>query len=63
MNDYNYPSAICEYCWYTDYGHSSCEFVPPNSHCYSTCEGVGCKEAYEDYVAETGDETPLEELF
>lgn len=55
---HDYSSVICEYCRCTDYGESSVGTGPHN-----LCEGIGCPEAYDSYVEETGDNTPLEDLF
>lgn len=60
--EYNYPSILCKYCPYTEYGLQACETVTPISG-YVSCEGSFCEEAYDNYVEETGDNTPLEELF
>ena len=39
--------TICDYCSATDYGeHKSCH--TPNG--YYMCEGMWCKDAYEDYL-------------
>ena len=39
--------SICNYCSATDYGeHKSC--ATPNG--YWCCEGIWCKEAYEEYL-------------
>lgn len=63
MNKYNnYASILCEYCPYTEYGINPSEYVSGNGT-YVSCEGIDCEEAYENYVEETGDNTPLEELF
>lgn len=59
--EYNYPSVICEYCPYTEYGLKSCENYTTNG--YISCEGSCCEEAYDNYVDDTGDDTPLDELF
>lgn len=61
-NKCNYVSILCEYCPYTDYGQSPSEYVLGNGT-YVSCEGRDCEEAFENYIEETGDETPFEELF
>ena len=63
MNKYNnYVSILCEYCPYTEFGLKPSEYVSGNGT-YVACEGVCCEEAYENYIEETGDDTPFEELF
>lgn len=59
--EHNYASIICEYCPYTEHGSQASSMHTPNG--ISSCEGACCKEAYSYYVDETGDNTPLEELF
>lgn len=54
----NYPSVICELCSCTDYGSQ-----PVGTGTFNLCEGIGCEEAYKAYKEETGDETPLDDLF
>ena len=58
---HDYPSIICTYCRFTDYGCTSCEHLTPNGVVF--CEGAGCEEAYRDYIDDTGDNTDLEDLF
>lgn len=60
--DNNYASILCEYCPYIEFGLKTSEYVSGNGT-YVSCEGTDCEEAYENYVEETGDNTPLEELF
>ena len=60
--DNNYVSILCEYCPYTNYGQSPSEYVSGNVT-YVACEGSDCEKAYENYLEETGDNTPFEELF
>lgn len=60
--DNNYASILCEYCPYTEFGLQPSEYVS-GDETYVSCEGIGCEEAYENYIEETGDNTPLEELF
>lgn len=61
MNN-DYPSILCEYCPYTEFGLQPSEYVSGNGT-YVACEGRNCEEAFENYTKETGDEIPLEELF
>ena len=59
MREYDYPSIICEYCWYTDYG---CQ--PVGTGYWNLCEGQYCEETYEEYRDKNPDDTSkLEELF
>ena len=60
--DNNYDSILCEYCPYTEFGITPSAYVSGNGT-YVSCEGIDCEEAYENYVEETGDNTPFEELF
>jgi hypothetical protein len=46
----DYPLAICKYCFCTDYGYSPVSTGPHN-----LCEGIGCKEAQENYEETTGE--------
>ena len=63
MNKYNnYASILCEYCPYTEFGLNPSEYVSGNGT-YVACEGRDCEKAYGIYLEETGDNTPLEELF
>ena len=56
-----YASAICEFCPWTNYGEYSSSYHSPNG-CVS-CESQCCPQAYDNYVEDTGDNTPMEELF
>lgn len=59
MSKYSYPSVICEYCKYTDYGYQ-----PTGTGSWNLCEGVYCEEAYNLYKVENpDDDSKLEELF
>lgn len=59
MSKYSYPSVICRYCRYTDYG---CQ--PVGTGHWNMCEGVYCEEAYNLYKVENpDDDSKLEELF
>ena len=58
MNKYEYPSIICNYCRYTNYGFEEVGTSP-----FNLCEGMGCENAYVKYVEETGDNSSLEDLF
>lgn len=60
--DNNYDSILCEYCPYTEFGLQPSEYVS-GAGTYIACEGRDCEKAYEYYIEETGDDTPLEELF
>ena len=62
IKDNNYASILCEYCSYTKFGTEPSEYVSGNGT-YVACEGRDCEEAFENYIEETGDETPFEELF
>lgn len=62
IKDNNYASILCEYCPYTKFGDQPSEYVSGNGT-YVSCEGRDCEEAFENYIEETGDETPFEELF
>lgn len=58
----DYPSILCTYCRYTNYGESPCEYNSPLG--YHSCEGDYCEEAYEDYMCDNPDEErTLEEMF
>ena len=61
MNENDYPSIICQYCSCTNHGDSPCSMVTPSG--YASCEGRECDTAYEQYVEDTQDDTPLEDLF
>ena len=61
MNN-NYASILCEYCPYTEFGLQPSGYVSDNGT-YVACEGRDCEKAYENYIEETGDNTPIEELF
>lgn len=61
MNN-NYISIICKYCPYTEYGINPSEYISGNGT-YTSCEGVNCKEAYENYIEKTEDDTKIEDLF
>mgnify|MGYP001714652872 CR=1 FL=1 len=60
MMKYNYPSPICEYCNYTEYGLSPMPGYPTPS-----CEGMNCKKALEEYNKENPDDAfnTIEESF
>ena len=60
--DNTYYSIICEYCPYTEFGSLPSEYVSGRGT-YVACEGNYCEEAYKYYIEETGDNTPIEELF
>lgn len=60
--DNNYASILCEYCHYTEFGLIPSEYVSGDGT-YVACEGRDCEKAYEYYIEETGDDTPLEKLF
>lgn len=58
-NIHNYPSVICEYCPYTDYGDKD---VGTNQ--FNMCEGIKCEEAFNNYKNENpDDERILDEMF
>lgn len=61
MNN-NYSSILCEYCPYTEFGLQPSGYVSGNGT-YVACEERDCEEAYKYYIEETGDNTPIEELF
>lgn len=61
MNN-NYSSILCEYCPYTEFGLQPSGYVS-GTGTYVACEEIDCEEAYKYYIEETGDNTPLEELF
>jgi hypothetical protein len=57
----DYPSIICEYCPYTDYGA-----VPVGTGPHNLCEGRFCEEALEEYNNHVADEdqfASIEEAF
>lgn len=59
MIKYDYPSIICNYCRYTDYG---CQ--PVGTGYWNLCEGCFCEETYKLYKEEHPDDTSeLEDLF
>lgn len=59
MRNYDYPSEICLYCGYTDYG-----FAPINTGPWNLCEGRWCEEAYIKWQEDNSDDDrTFEELF
>ena len=59
MREYSYPSVICNYCAYTDYGG-----LPVGTGYWNLCEGRFCEEAYYEYKDKNPDDySELEELF
>lgn len=61
MKEYDYPSIICEYCRYTGYGDSPCEYSTPYG--YYSCEGCNCEEALGYYNDANENKLTIEEAF
>ena len=53
----DYPSVICNYCRYTDYG-----ILPVGTAYYNLCEGVCCEEALDTYNDAQKDEDKIASL-
>ena len=59
---YDYPSVICEYCPYTEYGDLPCSVVTGDGT-YVACEGCCCEQALDNYNDENENPITIEEAF
>lgn len=59
MQRNDYPSELCNYCPFTDYG-----LYPLGTGPWNLCEGRFCEEVYEEYIEMNPDEDrSLDEMF